>query len=90
MAKEDTPPASPMSNVDEIVDENEDELDEEGAIEVIELDDEEVDFGDDDDGLETVEEEGSMIVQDVKDNSIFVFKEHTSKLLISLNIVLYF
>ena len=90
MAKEDTPPASPMSNVDEIIDENEDELDEEGAIEVIDLD-EELDFGEDDDALETVvEEEGSMIVQDVKDNSIFVFKEHTSKLLISLNIVLYF
>lgn len=77
MAKEDTPPASPMSNVDEIIDENEDELDEEGAIEVIDLD-EELDFGEDDDALETVvEEEGSMIVQDVKDNSIFVFKEHT-------------
>jgi len=66
-----------MSNVDEIIDENEDELDEEGAIEVIDLD-EELDFGEDDDALETVvEEEGSMIVQDVKDNSIFVFKEHT-------------
>jgi len=77
MAKEDTPPASPMSNVDEIIDENEDELDEEGAIEVIDLD-EELDFGEDDDALETVvEEEGSMIVQDVKDNSTFVFKEHT-------------
>ena len=83
MAKEDTPPASPMSNVDEIIDEDEDELDEEGAIEVIELDDEELEFGDDDDGLETVEEEGSMIVQDVKDNSTFVFKEHTSKLYFS-------
>ena len=31
--------------------------------------------------LGTVEEEGSMIVQDVKDNASFVFKEHTSEFL---------
>ena len=28
-------------------------------------------------------EEGSMIVQDVKDNSAFVFKEHTSEWIVS-------
>lgn len=79
MAKDDTPPASPMANIDDLIEEDAD-INEEGAIEVIDLDEE---FGFDDeeeednDLLETVEEEGSMIVQDIKDNASFVFKQHT-------------
>jgi len=80
MAKEDTPPASPMSNIEDLIEED-GEINEEGALEVIDLD--EVLGLDDDDEEEDEEiemndnEEGSMIVQDVKDNSTFVFKEHT-------------
>jgi len=80
MAKDDTPPASPMANIDDLIEENDEDINEEGAIEVIDLDEE---FGLDDEEdednemLETVEEEGSSIVQDVKDNASFVFKEHT-------------
>ena len=86
MAKDDTPPASPMANIDDLIEENDEDINEEGAIEVIDLDEE---FGLDDEEdednemLETVEEEGSSIVQDVKDNASFVFKEHTSEFLIS-------
>jgi len=80
MGKEDTPPASPMSNIEDLIEED-GEINEEGALEVIDLD--EVLGLDDDDEEEDEEiemndnEEGSMIVQDVKDNSTFVFKEHT-------------
>ena len=71
-----TPPTSPgqaMGEDDEVLDGMND------AVEVIDLDEELGDLQEDeDDGLEVVPEEGSVIQQDIKDNSLLVFKEHTS------------
>ena len=80
MGSNDTPPASPrQDDLNEMLDDQE-QVGEENAIEIIDLDeivgsDEEID----EDGTElgTVMEEGSSIVQDVKDNAQLAFKEHS-------------
>lgn len=69
MGEENTPPASPQAILDN------DEINEDD-IEVIDLDEGLEDDDIEDDDLEMIEE-GSEIVQDVKDNSIKVFSEHT-------------
>ena len=89
MAKEDTPPSSTRASIEDMIEEDDADINEDNAHEVIELGDlddlpngenglENEDEGDDYYELEA-SEEGSMIVQDVKDNSAFVFKEHTSE-----------
>jgi len=86
MAKEDTPPSSPRANIDDMIEEDDADINEDDAHEVIELGDlddllnGEQDLENEDEGDDyelEAGEEGSMIVQDVKDNSAFVFKEHT-------------
>ena len=88
MAKEDTPPSSTRASIEDMIEEDDADINEDDAHEVIELGDlddrlngenglENEDEGDDYE-LEAGEED-SMIVQDVKDNSAFVFKEHTSE-----------
>ena len=77
MGLENTPPSSPRPDLEDMLDED---IGEENAIEVIDLDeafgDNEEDDDFDQDGLDTVPEEGSMITQDIKDNADKVFKEH--------------
>ena len=79
MGLENTPPPSPSEQImDEMLEE--DNVDEGELLEVIDLD-ENGDFENDeeDDDEFVMGEEGSSIVQDVKDNSILTFKEHIGK-----------
>ena len=79
MGLENTPPPSPSEQImDDMLEE--DNVDEGELLEVIDLDEND-DFENDDeeDDEFVMGEEGSSIVQDVKDNSILTFKEHSGK-----------
>lgn len=70
--EKDTPPASPSFIPEEEANEDEEELDAEGAVEIIDLDELM-------DAAEGGEEEGEALEPPQEDNSSLTFKEHGSK-----------